>query len=408
MADAGVTRARFPSLERRSLVYWTGDKGGPSISLVDTEVTSVIALSLANANRNQRLIEDARGLGLGALLDGEAWRGQLAPDHRMRKSGTPAGLTAGEVVDPDAALFAREWRHAFTEAYVEALVVGGATILTTPGHFSLDPVGVARRNDLELARDMAAAVSRRRLTEPGPGDANAHARRLFATIAVQPSTLTDAAVDDLIAAYATLEDMDGFMMWAFKCGPSKRQFQLLRRLAVGLQAATGKPAVVGGLGQLWKLGLASGIAAVCFGHQRSQLAWPPPEQRPVEPGEKPKGRGVAIYHPGLLGGFRIGKLGVTQREAMFALSPCDCGHHAAGDPPEAQNDALAHNVAMTMSEARLAVTGTPSQALGRMLARAVSADRQRMLLRMGKLPSAWRLTLSDFPDLAQPAEERTS
>jgi hypothetical protein len=117
---------------------------------------------------------------------------------------------------------------------------------------------------------------------------------------------------------------------------------------------------------------------------------------------------VAIYHPGLLGGFRIGKLGVTQREAMFALSPCDCGHHAAGDPPEAQNDALAHNVAMTMSEARLAVTGTPSQALGRMLARAVSADRQRMLLRMGKLPSAWRLTLSDFPDLAQPAEERTS
>src|SRR5882762_4139087 len=115
MTDLSVRRARFPTAEQRSLVYWTGDKGGPALPLIDREVASAIGLSLANAGRNQQLIDDARALGLHVMLDGEAWRGQLACDHRMRKSWSPAGLKADEVVDPDAGEFDPTWRAEFTE-----------------------------------------------------------------------------------------------------------------------------------------------------------------------------------------------------------------------------------------------------------------------------------------------------
>jgi hypothetical protein len=405
MAGAISTRARYPTRERRSLVYWTGDKGGPSLSLVDLEVTTAIALSLANASRNQALIDDARGQGLGVMLDGEAWRGQLAPGHRMRKSWRPAGLEGDERIHPDQALFAQEWRLAFTEQFIDAQVLAGGTLLTTAGHFSEEPLGTARQNDFALARDAIAYVDQRRLREPGPGDDDPLPRRLLATITITPRILTGEAVERLIEGYAPL-DADGFMIWAFEFGGSQRQFKLLRELALGLELASGKPTIVGGLGQLWKLTLASGVSAVCFGNQRAKLDWPPPDAEKPKEGEEPKGRGVAIYHRRGLGGFLIGKRGEAQRDHAFRDWPCRCGHHPENKPPQTRAEALAHNVAMTMVEARDAVVGEPAEALARLLARATSAAEFRAGLGMGSLDSAWRLTFEDFPDLAEPGLEQ--
>jgi hypothetical protein len=407
MAEDDSARARYPSLTERSLVYWTGDKGGHVLPLIDTGTTSAIALSLANATRNRALIEGAPRRSLGVMLDGEAWRGQLDPEHRMRKSWAPPGLREDEIVYPDAAVFGDEWRQALTEAFIEAQVAAEGTILTTPEYVSIDPLGVARQNGLALAADAIEHVKRRRLREPGPGTPHAQPRVLFATLAVQPSTLTEEAVRQLVAAYSHLE-VDGFIVWAVKCGNSKRQFLLMRQLAIELQKASQKPVVLGGLGQLWKLALASGVAAACFGHQRSQLAWPPEEMKPPKPGEKPKGRGVAVYHQDILGGFMIGEPGAKHRASTFAASPCSCDHHAAAEAPATSSAALAHNASMTMVEARAAVAGTPIDAVTRMLARAASAARRRAHLGMGRLSPAWRITIAEaFPDLIEPGEQQT-
>jgi hypothetical protein len=319
----------------------------------------------------------------------------------MRKAWQPPGLEPDEQVDPDANHFAEDWRHAVTEQSIELQVRAGATILTTAVHFSEDPLGIARTNDLLLAQDALAEVDRRRLRLPGPGEDDLQRRQIYATIAVVPRSLTEEAVDALIKTYATL-DVDGFMIWAFEFGGSARQFKLMRYLALGLQAASNKPVTVGGLGQLWKLALASGVAAVCFGHQRSKLAWPPEDTREQpKPGEKRPGRGVAVYHPSSLGGFKIGRPGAEHRTAAFAAVGCDCGHHERMKPPEGQPAQLAHNVATTMREAADAVAGTPQQALTALLARAQAAARFRSRIEMGKLGSAWRMTLADFPDLAE-------
>ena len=407
MAEVSVTGARFPTVEQRSLVYWTGDKGGPALPLVDRNVTSAIALSLANAGRNQQLIDDARARGLHVMLDGEAWRGQLARDHRMRKSWSPAGLQVDEVVDPDAGEFDPTWRAEFTEAFIDAQVEAGGTILTTPAHFSVEPTGVARRNDYLLARAAVDYVERRRLRQTAPGAATPLPRQLYATITVKPTTLSDEVITKLVEGYARLR-VDGFMLWAFKFGSTARQFKLVRRVAMELQRMTGQPVVVGGLGHMWKLALASGVASACFGHQRSELGWPPPVIKEPRPGEERTGFGVPVYHPDIFGGFKIGQPGEAQRSATFSVSPCECGHHPAPTQPPADHAAsLAHNVAMTMAEARIAVSGSPAQAVGRMVSRVSRASRRRALLGMSPLPSGWRLKLAeDFPDLVAPGEEQ--
>jgi hypothetical protein len=388
-----VARLRHPTLDRRSVVLWPGDKGRRLVELADPQVVGTIAVALPLASRNTSLINLARArLGYGLAFEGEAWRNQLEPNHRHRgKHFQALGYhQPGKVLKPDASPFGEQLLDTIAAPYINEQIRAGGTLLTTPGHYSDHPIGAARGNDLALAARCAEIFAARALSEPAPNDKWRIRRALYATIVVRPDRLDRRAIGRMVDGYAEVV-IDGYWIWAVNYTGTATGYRLLRELALLLQERTGRPSVVGGLGWLWQGAVRNGIAAACFGRHRGSLMLPAPDDSPTEEqDEDDRGWGTAVYLGEVLGAFRIGEPGDAQRRQAFLRFGCPCGHHPARIPPQTQVEQIGHNLWWLMQEARLATAAGTARATTDLEQRRVAAAHWRSRLGMGPLKGGWR------------------
>jgi hypothetical protein len=309
----------------RSVIWWA--EAGVRLDALDRDVVGTVAIAQADA-----AVVDAPGFGL--LAEGEAWKAQLAPGHALRTPGFEAleWVEAGVRHEP-AAWSAGECED-FAEAYVDAQVRRGGTLLVTPGHD-----GVAPR-DVELAELAAEHVRAKALREGG--------RELYASI-------RGGDVAWLREAYRSV-DVDGFVVWADDA-------ERLLALVDGLGVATGKPVVVAGAGPFWQLALSRGAAGAVHGV------------------------GDAVYHGAVLGTVEDE---VTLRR-LFMLRKCDCGAHDASTPPRGDEEIRAHNLWWAMKEARWACVPDTGRAMFTLALRAAAAKTNRERLGLAPLESGWRV-----------------
>lgn len=331
----------------RSVIWWADGAGLP---VLDREVVGTVAMAQAEAAG-----VDPDGFGL--LLEGEAWKAQLEPGHVLRTPGFEAleWVRAGERHEPEA------WPAGacedFAEAYVDAQVRRGGTLLVTPGHD-----GVARR-DVELAELAAEHVRAKALREPVAD--GGRRRELYASIRVRVDRV-DAMW--LLDAYRSI-DVDGFVVWPVGFGG-----EVERLLAVVdvLSATTGKSVVVAGAGPFWQLALSRGAAGAVHGV------------------------GDAVYHGAILGSVEDE---AVQRR-LFMLRNCDCGAHHPSTPPRGDREIRAHNLWWATKEARWACLPDSGRAMFTLALRAAAAKTNRERLGVAPLERGWRV-------LSGPDEERT-
>lgn len=214
-------------------------------------------------------------------------------------------------------------------------------------------------------------------------------RELYATIVVRGAHAAHPlVVDSLVRCYAELEGISGYWIVAANCTKSRIQVQAFATLALQLEAASGRPVVCSGLGHCHLAMLAGGLAASCAGLHGMSFRYPPealPEP-PENPDEEETGLGVHTYHPAVLG--NVGKLGAEgepARLAVFANTPCLCGHHPPDIPPRERGEIVAHNSSCEGQDALSLIEPPVAEAQGRLLARAEAAERTRSFIRVGKL-----------------------
>jgi hypothetical protein len=181
----------------------------------------------------------------------------------------------------------------------------------------------------------------------------------------------------------------------------------VRELAIRLQAETGTPCAVAGLGRLWEAALRNEVAAACQGWGRTRLPFPPPD--PPEPkegkeeDEDDSGWGVHVLHPAIRGTTALGHEDEEPLRRLFAEEPCHCGHHVADQVPEGARARHAHNrsLAEDLTRSLTGVSPVDSRAeLAEIVARAVERRRQ---LDLGSLERGWGAALEAPIASARPA-----
>lgn len=393
MSDAVPSRApRHPDLTRRSLVAWPGYRSGLSIDQLDREVVGAIAKPLSHAVQDPALVAGALREEMGVVLPAQAWRNQLPLGHPKR-TGTFSSLALhrpGLCLAPDDAPFAVPFAETYAADHVAAELHAGATIATTPGHVLAKECSVGRDNDLELARLAAQEFIARRAWAPAPRQPAAARREIYATIVLQGAhAKVSQIIDWLVNKYSALEDISGYWIIAANCKGSGVQVAAYARLALRLQDATGRPAVVSCVGDAHLALLASGVAATCAGLHGMSFTYPPADLPVREDGEE-EGLGIFVYHRAVLG--NVGKLGVVgepARQAIFRNLPCPCRHHPADRPPEGKRQIISHNSWAVSADARELSTPAVAAAEAHLARRAQEAKRQRTFLRLSKLKSGF-------------------
>ena len=391
--DSSAPVATVEESQPRRLIWWAGDRAGPLLAALDPGVVSTVAMSHAQIARNPTFVDEARRRrGLGLLAEGDAWRAQLHPEHPYRNPT----FDALDWVDATGPHEPARWSAGFLDDFAEAYIdeqASLATILTTPGHYSPEPVGKVRRVDVTLAGMCADVVRAGALREPAPDDPHRRRRRLYATIVVRAGTLDRAAINWLVAAYRELS-VDGYVLWAASFTGSLRQMGAACDLADELREATGRPVLMAGLGHLWQAALAHGGSGAVFG-QRSKLVWPDESLRrdpaPADDEDEDRGFAVAAYHGAILGCTAIGSEHEPTRRRLHIRYPCPCGYHARGTPPVGKAEVLAHNLWWAQREARVAGAGQADRAALALALRAAAAMERRRKLGIGPLTSGWRV-----------------
>jgi hypothetical protein len=386
-------RLVHPSASRRSVIWWAGHHGGPALPDLDREVVGTVAMAQGLVALNPGFVAEVRGnRGLGLMLEGEAWKAQLHPDHPLRTTSFEAlpWVEAGLRHEPE------RWSAAQSEDFVEAFVdeqVRHATLLTTPAHYEADPVGPVHRRDVELAEMAAEHVRAKALREPAEDDELRMRRELYANIHLRVGRVDAAERRWLVDAYKSI-DVDGYVIWAVSFTGSQAQVQRLLALVDELVAAAGRPVVVAGVGHFWQLMLSRGVAAAVHG-RRTALAWLTDALDPMQPEPDAEDDfGVAVYHGAILGCIQTGKRSDVDRRRLFFRHPCGCGHHTRGAAPEGQKATLAHNLWWSMHEAcQVCLQGVERATLVLAL-RAAAAKTNREGLGLAELRTGWR-TLAD-------------
>jgi hypothetical protein len=380
---------RHPELQTRSLIAWPGYHSGLSIEQLDRRVIGAIAKPLFHAVQDQKLVTAALQDGMGVMLPGQAWRNQLALDHPGR-TGAFAHLRhhrPGLRMEPDARRFGPSFAETYTSDYLSAELEAGATIATTPGHVLEHELSIGRENELMLAHLSEQEFIARRAFAPARGRPAAERRELYATIILQGEHAKHPEiVAELVRLYASLEQVTGYWIRAANCNHSGKQLAGYARLSLGLEHATGRPAVASGVGAEHLALLASGVASTCAGLHGMSFTFPPAVFPEPEDKKDEDGLGLYVYHRAVLGFVgRLGKEGEPARRAIFANLPCPCGHHAADQPPEGRGAIVAHNSwAVSQDALEVAAPAVPA-AEARLAVRAEEARRQRKFLKLTRL-----------------------
>ncbi len=367
---------------------WPGYRSGLSIGQLNRAVVGAIAKPLSHAVRDPALVAGALRDEMGVVLPAQAWRNQLPLDHPKR-IGTFSALALhrpGLLLAPDDAPFTVAFAEAYAADHVAAELNAGATIATTPGHVLVKECAVGRENDLALARLAAQEFVARRASAPAPEQPPTARREIYATIVLQGAhAKVRETIDWLVGEYSALGDVSGYWIIAANCNGSGVQLAGYTRLALRLQAATGRPAVVSCVGDAHLALLASGVAATCAGLHGMSFTYPPAVLPVREDGEE-EGLGIFVYHQAVLG--FVGKLGAEgepARQAIFRNVPCPCGHHPANRPPEGKRQIVAHNSWAVSTDAWELAALAVLPAEEHLARRAQEAKRQRTFLRLSKL-----------------------
>jgi hypothetical protein len=373
---------RHPWLGRRSLVLWMSYRSGLDVATLDRTVTNAIALPVRHAAAAAATLDAAREAGMGVVLPGQAWLNQRPPEER----GAAFARLAYAQPHPLALEQRRlsgEALSAYADAFLDAQLSAGASLVTTPAHVFDSELGLGRDQDLELARAAATIWRERQGWRPPPDRAHDPPRELHAAIAVKGSLLA-AAVDELVDRYAGL-DVAGYWLGVFNGNDSARQADAVARFALGLQGHTGRPVTVSGVATLHLSLLASGVAATCAGLHGMRPHYPP---RSLERDEG-AGIGIAVFHPAILGSIPVGANHDRLRMSVFGRFPCACGHHVASRPPVGKAEILRHNTACQQDEVRQATLMGPLIDEARLAARVVRANVLRVSLGLRALPVGW-------------------
>jgi hypothetical protein len=373
---------RHPRVGRRSLVLWMGYRGGLDVAMLDREVTNAIAMPVRHAAAESSLIDHARAAGMGVVLPGQAWLNQRPPGERGAAFARLA-YAQPRPLAPEQRRFSHEALSEYADAFVDAQLSAGASLVTTPAHVFDAELGLGRDQDLELARAAAAVWRERQGWRPPPDRAGDPPRELHAAIAVKGSLLARAA-DELVDRYAGL-DVTGYWLIVFNGNDSVRQADAVARFALALQGRTGRPVTVFGVAALHLALLASGVAAACAGLHGMRPHYPPVQLERDEA----RGIGIPIFHPAILGSIPVGAKHDLLRMTLFHRFPCACGQHVASRPPAGKAEILRHNTACQQDEVRQATLMGPLIDEARLAARVLRANPLRVSLGLRALPVGW-------------------
>jgi len=396
-----------PSMHARSLVLWIGDHTSAILDEPGPDVVGTVAMRLPNAARNIGALRKARReLGFGVAFDTEAWRNQCRQDHVYRREAFQSlGYDSRDVfgterIDIETAL-SDSLVATYADAHLRAQVAIDPTIFQTPGHVS--PTRAALDNDVRLAEATIELVNRRALREPAAGDPHERPRSLFASICVTAEELGLERIREITGRYSML-DVDGYWVWAVNFEPYGVRAEMMLRLVLALQEASGLPACPGGLGNLWQAGLARGAAGAINGPDRGAVEFSP-EQAPPEPRdpsdeEDQDGRRIHTYHGAILGMLPFGEDGDKALAKTFVRNVCGCGHHPADIPPRGRRQTVAHNQWWRLKEARRVCVGSAEEASTELRERIPTAETERrdVGLKTGLRPG-WRRSVEEWDQL---------
>lgn len=401
---------RTTSTASRPLVQWISRNTAPHGRDLDPESPiGAIATSVIGASHLSKTLGAARKDGRGVLVDTEAWREQLEPDddHRtgeFRRLGLE--LDRRRRLRPSDDVLVPVDRSELLASHRNAQVAAGASILLSPYHRvrEEDALSRGRLLDLALAHEFVALAQ---TTGAVRAEGTTTERSVAVGIAVSAGTLTTAGIAELIACYREV-DADLFWIWVWDFTSSRLQYERVHALAVGLQAASATPCLLGGIGRLWEGAMRNGVAAACQGWDRTRMPFPPPQlPESVEgEGEDPEdedGWGVHAFHRTIRGTTKLGKEDEEPLCRLFAEVPCECGHHIADAVPHSQPERHAHNRAnaeeLVREIAALGAEGAREE-LGEIVA---EAESHRARLDLGALDRGWRAA-AEMPATAEAPE----
>ncbi len=200
-------------------------------------------------------------------------------------------------------------------------------------------------------------------------------------------------IAELVAAYREI-GADLYWLWVWKFTSSAAQYQRVRELAVRLQAETGAPCAVAGLGRLWEAALRNEVAVACQGWGRTRLPFPPPD--PPEPKDdeeeedEDSGWGVHVLHPTIRGTTALGEEDEKPLRRLFAEEPCHCGHHEPDEVPKGSRARHAHNRSVAEGLTRSLFGLNPVEARADLNEVLVRAAERRQRLKLGPLERGWK------------------
>lgn len=377
----------------RPLVQWLHSSNPYLVDdLTPDGPIGAIAVSAVDAARLDGAVANAGERGCGAVVDSEAYRVQLDPEHPLRAAYRDAGLEwLKGVFDPAKMALTSEGRSELVSLHRDAQAAGGATIFLSPAHLVADsaPLNQARRRELAIQEDFVAIARASGAGHPAP---QSPARRKIAVgLAVNGPDLRPRVSGELASAYRDLDaDLFWLSVWNFRS--TRVQYEAVRYLARTLQRESGRPCLVAGIGALWEGALRNQIAAACQGWGRGTLRYPPiPRPAPPETEERGAAYGIPAFHPAIRGSVPLGDGYGEASALLYRRHPCPCDYHAAAVPPEGQRERHLHNRFWAERLCAGAIAGDPDVTTASLASVIEAAVQIRAELKLGPLPAAWRL-----------------
>jgi hypothetical protein len=293
--------------------------------------------------------------------------------------------------DPDRAPLRGSAAAAYAADDQADQIEAGATLILTPGHVLAVECADGRRSELLLARLAGEEFVEGQRWRPSPG--TSASRELFAAIVLQGEhAAVPWMINRLVEFYADLENVSGYWIVAANTNRSARQAAGYLRLALMLEAATGRPAVLSRVGDEHLAALAEGVAATCVGLHAMTFKFPPETIRDedAKTDEEKKGIGLYTYFPPVLGNAgALGREGDALRARLFGAYGCKCGHHSEHLAPAGKTQIARHNAWAIAEDAVAFGLCSVAEAEQRLDARIESARRRRARFEMSRLRSGF-------------------
>ena len=380
-----------PILGEPKLIPWLGFEDQRLLSRVHEAGVRTTAKALVQDVKNPQVALFAREtFALGLELAPENWRNQLPHGHRLRPASFDAlPYALKRPYTPDQDSFEPEAIMSYSSETIEAQVERHATLMVAAAHVAGPPGTIGRETDLRLIEASARYVATEGLREPSATDMHQTLRVLFVPILVKVADLDEGTIAALVDQYSGLDAIvDGYIVHAVGGCASGPRAAAVAALAAGVEAATGKPVAVQGVGDLYLAYLAAGLS-VCTGFAENRTLEFPPREPPKRNEKGTFPRRLPVFHGATLHSFAVRSSG-KQAELLsraFDEHQCGCPAHPKSSPPSGNAATKEHTLEVALEEwASQRNAANPALWLAARCARAGNARRQ---LKMKPLPQGW-------------------